>query len=128
LRIWLYTHITTAIISVVLLMIHSGNFLFGIMPGPPPAKPILSLLMASVLLITAISGSVGLLIFRGLRRTLQIQQLGLRGTTLSPREQMMTVLSAELLSGWRLVHYPLAIFFILLTILHIIQTMRYTFG
>jgi hypothetical protein len=41
---------------------------------------------------------------------------------------MMTVLSAELLSGWRLVHYPLAIFFILLTILHIIQTMRYTFG
>jgi predicted Ser/Thr protein kinase len=128
LRSWLYTHITTAIIAVVLLMIHSGNFIAGITPGPPAAKPILSLLMASTLLITAISGSVGLLIFRGLRKTLQIQQLKLRGAQLSPREQMMTVLSAQLLSGWRLVHYPIAIFFIALTILHIIQTIRYDFG
>jgi len=128
LRAWLYTHIATAVLAVALMMVHSGNFLHGIAPGPPAAKPWLSLLMASTLLITAISGSVGLLIFRGLRRTLQIQMLELRGTSVSPREQMMTLLSAELLSGWRLVHYPLAIFFVALIVLHIIQTIRYSFG
>ncbi|MBI1290310.1 protein kinase [bacterium] len=128
LRAWLYTHIATAILAVALMMIHSGNFLQGILPGPPAAKPWLSLLMATTLLVTAISGSVGLMIFRGLRRTLQIQAMELRGSQVSPREQMMTVLSAELLSGWRLVHYPLAIFFASLVILHIIQTIRYSFG
>lgn len=40
----------------------------------------------------------------------------------------MTLLSAELLSGWRLVHYPLAVFFVLLTILHIVQTIRFSWS
>jgi hypothetical protein len=126
LRIWLYTHILTMIPAIVLVLLHSGNFLAGITPGPPQAKPYMSILLSTTLLITAISGSVGLLIFRALRRQIQIQQLGLRKSgELTPREAMMNALSAQLLSGWRLVHYPLAILFIALTILHIIVSLQF---
>jgi hypothetical protein len=125
LRGWLITHIATAVPSVVLILIHSGNFLRNITPGPPAAQPILSIAITTVLLVTAVSGSVGLLIFRELRRNLQLQQMKLRGTAYSPREAMLALLSARFLSGWRLVHYPLAVLFILLTILHIFVSIRY---
>lgn len=126
LKVWLYTHIITAVISVIMLLIHSGNVLSGIMPTPPRAKPILSILMATVLIVTAISGSVGFVIFRTLRRQLQIEQLNLRGAGSSEREAFLMLLSAQVLSGWRLVHYPLAVFFVLLSILHIIMSLRFS--
>jgi hypothetical protein len=119
LRGWLYTHIATVIPSVIMLMLHSGNFLRGILPGGGPARSMLGILMAAALLITAASGSVGLLIFRELRRGLQLESMKLRAGGPNEREQMLAVLGARLLSGWRLVHYPLAIFFALLSILHI---------
>ncbi|CAN5238723.1 hypothetical protein BH09SUM1_BH09SUM1_25660 [soil metagenome] len=125
LRMWLYIHIATAIPAVALLLIHSGNFLAGVFgPGQQP-KPILSILMAIVLLVTAVSGTVGLMIFRALRRQVQLQQLALRGGGANSKEAVYTVLSARVLAGWRLVHYPLAIFFILLAILHILQSLRF---
>lgn len=125
LRFWLYVHIATAVPSVALLMIHSGHFLRGIMPGGQTAKPILSILMALTLLVTAASGTVGLLLFRELRRQIDLQKLELRkGMSSSSREMMLTLLGARLLSGWRLVHYPLAIFFIVLSIMHIALILR----
>lgn len=127
LRVWLYTHIATAIPAIILLLIHSGNFLANITPGLPQAKPLLSILMSVTLIVTAVSGSVGLLIFRALRRQIQINDIGLRkGAEQSPRQIMMTALSAQLLSGWRLVHYPLAVLFIVLCILHILVSLQYT--
>lgn len=125
LRAWLYTHIATAVPSVALILVHSGNFLNGIMPGPPDARPVLSLVMSFVLIVTAVSGSVGLMIFRGLRKQLQLHQMDLRGSRVTPREAMYMMLSAQFLSGWRLVHYPLAIFFILMAILHVVQSLRF---
>ncbi len=125
LRTWLITHIATAIPAIVLMLIHSGNFLHGIAPGPPEAKPILSIVMTVALIITAISGATGLLIFRGLRKQLAVKGLNLRGDKSSQAESMRTVLAAQLLSGWRLVHYPLAILFVLLTVLHILQSVRF---
>jgi hypothetical protein len=121
----LYTHIATIIPSVLLLMIHSGNFLRGILPGPPVAKPWLSILVSLALVAAAVSGSVGLLIYRTLRRQIAINELGLRGQGLSPRDQMLAVLGAQLLSGWRLVHYPVAMLLIFLSILHVIVAVRY---
>lgn len=125
LRGWLYTHIVTAIPAVFMLMIHSGNFLHGIMPGGAPAKPILSILMGTALVITAVSGSIGLLIFRELRRSLQLNRMKLRGSSDNPKAMEMMAFSAQLLSGWRLVHYPLAIFFLLISILHIVVSISY---
>lgn len=125
LAVWLYTHIATIIPSVLLLMIHSGNFLRGILPGPPVAKPWLSILVSLALVAAAVSGSVGLLIYRTLRRQIAVNELGLRGQGLSPRDQMLAVLGAQLLSGWRLVHYPVAMLLIFLSILHVIVAVRY---
>ena len=126
LRAWLYTHIATVIPAVALLLVHSGNFMRGITPGPPQAKPVLTLLLSTTLLAAAISGSLGLLIFRTLRRRIQIEQLALRGTgEISARQAMMMALSAQILSGWRLVHYPIAMLFILLSILHIFISIKF---
>jgi hypothetical protein len=127
LRTWLYVHIATAIPSVIMILVHSGNFLRGVMPGGAAAKPWLSILVSLVLLVTAVSGTVGLLIFRVLRRQLLAREMELRasGAQPSPREQMMMVLSARFLSGWRLVHYPLAILFVLLSIVHILHAIRF---
>jgi len=126
LRVWLITHISTAIPAVILILLHSGNFLNNIMPGPPQGRPILSILITTVLIVTAVSGSVGLLIFRALRRQIQLQEMGLRkGEKVSPRQAMMMALSAQLLSGWRLVHYPLAVLFIVLTIVHIYVSLQF---
>ncbi len=126
LKVWLYTHIVTVIPAIVLLLIHSGNFMRGITPGPPQSKPLLSILLSTSLLIAAISGSLGLLIFRALRRRIELEKLNLRGTgDLDARQDMMLTLSAQLLSGWRLVHYPIAILFILLTVLHIFISIKY---
>jgi len=126
LRAWLYTHIATAVVSVAMILIHSGNFLRGILPGDLPAKPLLTILISTVLLVTAISGSVGLVIFRALRQQLQIEQLALRGGAHDPKASMRILLGAQLLSGWRLVHYPLAVLFILLTIVHIVQSIKFS--
>lgn len=126
LRGWLFTHIATAIPAIILLLLHSGNFLANIAPGPPQAKPVISILITLTLIITAVSGSVGLLIFRALRKQIQINELGLRkGQQLNPRQAMMTALSAQLLSGWRLVHYPLAVLFVVLSLLHISVSLQY---
>ena len=129
LRTVLYIHIATAIPAIAMILIHSGNF-FGefLANGQFGLKPVLSILMSTALLITAISGSVGLMIFRTLRRQLQLQQLELRGKAPDPKEQMAAVLSAKLLSGWRLVHYPLAVLFVLLTIIHILDMLRFRWG
>lgn len=128
LRAWLITHISTAIPSIILLLIHSGNFMAGIMPGDSiESKPILSILMATTLIVTAVSGSVGLLIFRALRKQIQIQEMGLRkGEKIAPRQAMMMALSAQLLSGWRLVHYPLAVLFVVLSLLHILVSLQFS--
>lgn len=128
LRAWLMVHIATAIPSVLLILLHSGNFLGGILPGGQTAKPVLSIIVALALIVTAASGSVGLLIFRTLRRQLQIQELQLRGSALSRRDAMFMVLGAQLLSGWRLVHYPLAVLFVLLSILHVLVFLRFGGG
>ncbi|MEO8377074.1 MAG: serine/threonine-protein kinase [Candidatus Sumerlaeota bacterium] len=128
LRVWLYVHIATAIPSVAMLLLHSGNWLKDIMPGGGSAKSLLSILISSVLLITAISGSVGLMIFRALRRQLQLKQMELRGSKSDPRQLMLAALSAQFLSGWRLVHYPLAVFFILMSVLHIMQSLKFMGG
>lgn len=126
LRAWLYTHIATAIPAVAMILLHSGNFLRGAMPGGDPGKPLLTILVSTVLLITATSGSVGLVIFRALRKQMQLDQLALRGSAnVDQRQVMMTVLSARLLSGWRLVHYPLAVLFILLSLVHILQSLKF---
>ncbi|MGF1572358.1 MAG: serine/threonine protein kinase [Sumerlaeia bacterium] len=126
LRGWLITHIVTAIPAIILLLIHSGNFLANITPGPPQAKPLLSILMTLTLIVTAVSGSVGLLIFRALRKQIQLNELNLRkGQQLNPRQAMMTALSAQLLSGWRLIHYPLAVLFVVLSALHIVVSLQY---
>ncbi len=81
--------------------------------------------MGAVLLVTAISGTVGLLIFRALQRKIILQKMQLQGAKSTPREEMTAALSAQALSGWRLVHYPLAILFVLLSILHIVQSFRF---
>jgi hypothetical protein len=125
LRGWLYTHIATAIPAVIMLLIHSGNFLFAPESIPPAPPPILSRLMGLVLFATAVSGTVGLLIFRALQRKIILQQMELQGASATPREQMAATLGARALSGWRLVHYPLAILFVLLSILHIVQSLRF---
>lgn len=65
------------------------------------------------------------MIFRALRHQLQLQQMALRGSKSNPREMMLRALSAQFLSGWRLVHYPLAVFFILMTFLHILQSFKF---
>ncbi|MCC7392471.1 serine/threonine protein kinase [Candidatus Sumerlaeota bacterium] len=125
LRVWLYVHISTAVPSVAMLLIHSGNWLRDITPGGYPARSLLTILISSVLLITAISGSVGLMIFRALRRQLQLRQMELRGAKGDPRQLMLQALSAQFLAGWRLVHYPLAVFFILMSVLHIMQSLKF---
>jgi hypothetical protein len=81
--------------------------------------------MGLVLFATAVSGTVGLLIFRALQRKIILQQMELQGASATPREQMAATLGARALSGWRLVHYPLAILFVLLSILHIVQSLRF---
>ncbi|MEQ8820433.1 MAG: serine/threonine-protein kinase [Sumerlaeia bacterium] len=125
LRAWLYTHIATAVPAVMMLLIHSGNWLRGLAPGGEAAPPWLSVLMGSVLFVTAVSGAVGLVIFRQLRRQLLVSELNLRGSgETNERTRMLSLLSAQLLSGWRLVHYPLAIFFIVLAILHIYVSIK----
>ncbi|MCC5877771.1 MAG: serine/threonine protein kinase [Candidatus Sumerlaeia bacterium] len=126
LRTWLYTHIATAIPAVILILIHSGNFLVNVGSGPRMPPPVLTIVISITLLVTAISGTVGLLIFRNLRRKVLLQQLQLRGGEMSEGDQNRLLLGARVLSGWRLIHYPLAIFFILLTILHILQVIRFT--
>ena len=37
----------------------------------------------------------------------------------------MMALSAQLLSGWRLVHYPIAVLFAVLSILHILVSLQF---
>ncbi|MCC6547632.1 serine/threonine protein kinase [Candidatus Sumerlaeota bacterium] len=128
LRVWLYVHISTAVPSVAMLLLHSGNWLRDITPGGSQAKPLLTILISSVLLVTAISGSVGLMIFRALRRQLQLRQMELRGAKSDPKQLMMQALSAQFLAGWRLVHYPLAVFFILMSVLHIMQSLKFMGG
>jgi hypothetical protein len=125
LRAWLYTHIATAVPAVAMLLVHSGYFVQDVFSRSAHSRPWLSVLMASTLLVTAISGSVGLVIFRQLRRRLQLEGLELRGARTNPREAMLMVLGARFLAGWRLVHYPLAVFFILLSLAHILHWLRF---
>ena len=127
-RAWLYTHIATAVISIMMLLIHSGHFLRGLLPGGTGPKPVLSILSALALLVTAISGVTGLVLFRALQKRIAMEQLQLRGKQASEKEKMVVALGAQALSGWRLVHYPLAIFFVVLALLHILAAYRLTPG
>lgn len=124
-RVWLYTHIATAIPAILMLLVHSGHYLRGLLPGGEAPKNMMSVVVALSLTITAISGAVGLVLFRALQRQLQIAQLNLRGQRPGEREQMMTMLTAKALSGWRLVHYPLAVLFVVLSILHIVAAIKF---
>ncbi len=125
-RLWLYTHIATAIVAIMMLLIHSGNFLRGIMPGGAGAKPFMSVLSALALVVTAISGATGLVLFRALQKRMKMEKLKLRGARPSEKEQMIVALGARALSGWRLVHYPIAVFFVVLAVLHILAAQRFS--
>lgn len=128
LRLWLHTHIATIIPAILMLMAHSGNFLRGIAPGPPQAKPLLSIIISFALILTAVSGTAGLLIYRTLRRQVALGELKMRGSGMSEREINAAVLGAQLLSGWRLVHYPLALLLMILSALHILAAIRFGWG
>ncbi|MDX2175202.1 MAG: serine/threonine-protein kinase [Candidatus Sumerlaeia bacterium] len=123
-RAVLITHISTAVPAVAMLLLHSGHFVRGLLTGGPASSPLLTALLGVAMLATAVSGTAGLVIFRSLRRQLQLQELNLRGAKLDPAEAMRLALGAELLSGWRLVHYPLAVFMVALSILHIYVSLR----
>lgn len=127
LRGWLYTHIVTAVPSILLLLIHSGAYLRGALPGGIQSKPWLSVIVALALLVAGISGTVGLLIFRALQRQQRMQVLELRGQEKGDeKENFLLATGARALSGWRLVHYPIALLFFLLAILHIIAALKFS--
>jgi hypothetical protein len=122
----LWTHIATAVPSVALLLLHSGNFLSGTFWGEGPAKNVMSVIVGLALIATALSGAAGLAIFRVLQRRQRLEQMELRGAApANDTESFLSAVSAKALSGWRLVHYPLAVLLVFLSLLHILASLHF---
>lgn len=139
LRQWVRSHYAIALTGYFLVMIHSGNFLaspslkkaLAWVPGLNARAwgevPTVPFLASVALFIVIVSGLIGRYIFRDLHRQFALSQFGGREELTAEERQTLTrlVISARFMSYWRILHYPIVFFMVLLTILHVISTMFY---
>ncbi len=139
LKTWVETHYTIALIGYFLVMVHSGNFLaWGLIkkslspiPGLGAANwgdvPTVAFLCSVALFLVIISGLVGRFIFRELHKQLALERFGERTDISADEKQSLTrlVIGTKIMAYWRILHYPMTVFMILLVLLHVASILYY---
>lgn len=121
LRTWVQTHYSIALGGYFLVMVHSGNFLMY------KDVPFVAFASSLTLFLIIISGLVGRFIFQELHRQLALERFGDRKDVSDEEKQAVTrlVISTKIMGYWRVLHYPMTVFMILLVVMHVISILYY---
>jgi len=130
LRGWIKAHIAVALTGTFLVMVHSGHFLRDYISLPLEAragvKPVafLPLLSSLALMIVVASGLVGRYIYRDLQQQAALDRIATAGADEDEDKPTasrvaLIIISQKAMGWWRLVHYPITVVWLILTIAHV---------
>lgn len=116
---WFLVHQAMGIAGPSLILIHSGSHLHALVP-------LLALLAMGV---TVVSGVVGVVVHRKALSLMKSRRAEFLGQGLSPDEvedRLYDLAAAEkAFRTWRIIHVPMSVIFLVLTILHIVGALYF---